>query len=221
MNLTLSLVTILGGVVLLCAFLQIPARRIAMMLLLCRLMAFALAGEAVLQAVSGPQWSLYGVAVLVLLLQGIGLNRVGRDIARHYASGHEGGLVIPPNLALLIGLLPVCLAVMSFLPEVRAVMSPVIKPLPPAFEAVMIAFAVVLLGLWLIIVKKQVLARTLGFVVLADGLTLVIENLTGLGGAGLIAVIVLLGLGGMLIGLVYGAKRQAEMESSRMDETEW
>lgn len=210
MSISLSLSNMLGSVVLLCAFLQLSTQRMTVILLLCRLQAFVLAGEAIWQAVLEHEWSLYGVGLLVLILQGVGLPWAVRGMVRDYQAGQMLKTTLPVPLVLLLGLLPVGLGVMSFLHGAVATTSPSTQPL--VSQAVMISVSVVLLGLWLVIVKKQKLAQISGFVVLADGLILALENIVGPGVEGIIAVIVLLGLGAGLIGLVY-LEQQAVLAS--------
>lgn len=217
MSISLSFSNMLGSVVLLCAFLQISTQRMTMIRLLCQIQAFILAGGAVWQAILEHEWSPYGVGLLVLVLQGVGLPWAMRGMVRVYKTGQTLKTKLPLPLALLLGLLPVGLGVMSFLHGAAATTSPSTQPL--ASQAVMISVSVVLLGLWLMIIQKQKLAQISGFVVLADGLILALENIVGLGVKSVVAVMVLLGLAAGLLGLAY-LEQQAVVLVSGIDGAE-
>lgn len=198
MSLAVSIADLLGGVVLLCAFLQISRRRLTAMITLSQLSALALTCIALWRGVIWHEWALCGVSLLVMGAQVIILPGLLRRLIGQFNLPLAVGGTLPVIWAILIGLVPIGLAIMSLLPLPEA------DTLAPAWplggEAV--AFAVLLLGVWLIIIQTRLLAGVIGFITFENGLILALLNAPGLAVVTLIATAALIGLvvGLLLIG---------------------
>ena len=196
MSLTSSVVTMLGAVVLLCAFLQISRRRLVAMLKLNQIASLALGGAALWQGFAQQAWSFYALGVLILVVQAVALPRVLRRMMSLFHVSTEAGHALPVAWSLLVGLLPVILAGLATVPATNL-------SLPSASGGVAIALAILLLGVWLMVVHVQPFGQIIGFITLENGLVLGLINVHGLGWAVDIAMVTLLGMQACLILLAY------------------
>lgn len=208
MSLTLSVGTMLGAVVLLCAFLQISQLRFVSMLRLSQIEAWALGAAAFWQGFVQHAWSLYGVGVLVLAVQIVVLPRLFRRGMVFFNTRMEVQNSLPTIWPMLGGLLPVLLAVLAVAPSPKTVLSPM-------SEGVSMALSIMLLGLWAMVVHRQPLAQIIGFITLENGLILGLINAPKLGWAMDVAVLALLGMLACLICVSYwryGAPRETKAD---------
>lgn len=208
MSLTLSVGTMLGAVVLLCAFLQISQLRFVSMLRLSQIEAWALGAAAFWQGFVQHAWSLYGVGVLVLAVQIVVLPRLFRRGMVFFNTRMEVQNSLPTIWPMLGGLLPVLLAVLAVAPSPKTALSPM-------SEGVSMALSIMLLGLWAMVVHRQPLAQIIGFITLENGLILGLINAPKLGWAMDVAVLALLGMLACLICVSYwryGAPRETKAD---------
>lgn len=190
--LTSPLIMLLGGIVLLCAFLQISQRRLTAMLMLSQISALALGLLAFWQGWHQHIGWFYVLAVLILAAQCVAFPWVIRRISTRFQNSLETSTILPLIWSLAIGLLPVALAVMGLSPLAKT-------PWPADYGALALAFSVTLLGIWLIVIQRQYLPQMIGFVTFENGLVLALISMPGLGWGVDIALVVLLGLATGLI----------------------
>lgn len=191
MMLAMSVADLLGGFILLCAFLQISRRRLTAMITLSQLSSLALTCVALWQGMIRNEWLLFGVGLLIFGVQVIILPVLMRRLINRFSLPLIVHGTLPVTLAMLIGLVPIGLAITSFLPLSKTLVWPL------GGEAV--AFSVLLLGVWLVITKTPLLAWVIGFITLANGLVLAFLDVPGLGLVTLIAAVVLNGLAACLL----------------------
>lgn len=192
MTFTLSMAAVLGAVVLLCAFLQISRRRIMALLTLSRISALALGAASLCRGLALHEVPLFGVVLLILVAQLFVLPRLIRRLMRDFNTEPDVKQTVQPTGAMMIGVLPVGLAVAAMAPMAHT-------PLSPEAGVMAIALAVLLLGLWLMIIQSQFPAQIIGLITLENGLVLGLINIKGLAWAADIAVITLLGLVACLV----------------------
>lgn len=192
MSPSFSLAAFLAGVVLLCAFLQISQRRLTSMLAFSRASALALAGLAFWQGFNQHARWFYALAALILAVQFYAFPRAIRRIANSFQNPLLNSGTFPLIWSLVIGLLPVAVAVMGFMPLAK-------NAWPVGHVAMSLAMAVTLLGIWLIIIQRQCLQQIIGFVTFENGLVLAMITMPGMGWEVDIASVILLGLATCLI----------------------
>lgn len=196
MSLTLPAFNMLGAVILLCAFLQISPLRFRTMLKLNQIEALALGAAALWQGFVQHAWPLYGMVVLIWAFQALALPHVLRRMMVLLKTPMETGKMLQPACSMLVGLLPVVLSALAVLQVTKA-------PLPPTSENMAMAFGILLLGLWLMVVHSQPLAQIIGFMTLENGVILGLINASELGWTVDVAVAALLSMEICLIFLVY------------------
>lgn len=188
----LFLASFLGGLVLLCAFLQIVQQRVTGMLVLSQIAALALVFLAILQGLNRHDWWLYVLAAIIFAAHFMAFPWVIRRLLRQFNVPLEFKRGLPLLLAMMVGLLAVFLAMMGGLPLAKQVW-------PPGGGALSLALAVILLGMWLIILQSQHLGQMIGFLTFENGLVLALINAPGLGWGVDIALIALLVVAASLI----------------------
>ena len=188
MSLALSVTGLLGGVVLLCSFMQLYQRRVGAMILLSQLAAFALAALALSRAAV----QFYLVAGLIMGLAGIALPWCLRRLAERY----DPSVALAPmaiRLVLGVGLVALVLAVV-----------------PPAYQDMAVALAVFLLAMLLMLVQAHKLIWLIGLSAMVNGVVLALLNLPSLPFIVIwIAVLLLLPLASALV-LVWRRTQEAE-----------
>lgn len=178
----LSLTNMLGAVVLFCAFLQIAQRRFSALLKLSQLAAVALGLMAIGEGYSQHKWPLYAAGGLILIGQVVLWPLIIRRMCR---AREEVTQVVPRVGATLVGLLPICVAMTGVLPVTAT-------PFLQQAGLMAMAFAVILLGVWLMIIQNQPLAQISGFLALENGLVMALINTPNLGWAADIGIFALL-----------------------------
>lgn len=167
--LPLSLSNVLAVVVLLCAVLQICQRQVQAMLKLSQFAAFVLGVATFWQAIAQDEWVLYGVGFVIIVGQGLVLpNALSRIMVRFKELG-ETRQVLPMVWSMLVGLLSVCVALIAGMPDTK---------IPIASEAgiMCVALAIILLGVWLVIIQTQIITQMLGALTIENGLVLALVN---------------------------------------------
>lgn len=152
---------LLGGVVLLCGFLQLYQRRVGAMLRLAQLASMALAVLALSRAVFEHEPRFY-VAGLVVGLVGIGLKRCLCRWAQPY---DPPVALVPMAVRLVLGLALVAL---------------VVAVMPPAYQGMQLALSVLLLALLLMLVQAHKLIWLIGLAAMVNGLVLAVISLPSL-----------------------------------------
>ena len=208
MILSLPLTSALAACVLLCAFLQISSQRIMTLLTLSRISALALAAAIFWQGLTWRCWPLGGMALLILASQVLALPYLFRRLIRHFDLSTELARKLPASWVMLIGLVPVGLAVMALMPMAKS-------PLPEEMGVLARGLSVFLLGMWLMIIESRLLAQLIGFVTLENGLVLGLINLMGQDWVADAAVMVLLLLVACLV--LLGVWRQLALRQAETD----
>lgn len=167
--LSLSLGHVVGGLVLLCSFLQLSQRRLEPMLGLGQFAAFALGLLMFLQAIVQKEWLLYFGGLLIILVQAWVFPHVLRRMANKFGMPVSAKQSLPIVWSMLGGLLFVCIAIVVETPKVE-------MSLPPEAGTMAMALAVIVLGVWLVIIKAQVLAQIIGILTLENGLVLALTS---------------------------------------------
>lgn len=178
----------LGGIVLLCAFLQISSRHLTSMVQVVRISALALAVLALWRGLEWHEWVLWVSAALIFAAQAVVLPWAVRLLCNWFDPPSAGGGLMPVPVAVLIGLGIVALAMAS--------LAPALKTNPN----MVIAFAVLLLGIWSMLMQTGLLARIIGFITLENGLILALITTPGLA---LATLIVISAMGGLTAALLF------------------
>lgn len=167
--LPLSLSNVLAVVVLLCAVLQICQRQVQAMLKLSQFAAFVLGVATFWQAIAQDEWVLYGVGFVIIVGQGLVLpNALSRIMVRFKELG-ETRQVLPMVWSMLVGLLSVCVALIAGMPDAKI-------SIAPEAGIMCVALAIILLGVWLVIIQTQIITQMLGALTIENGLVLALVN---------------------------------------------
>lgn len=167
--LSLSLSHSCAALVLLCAFLQIAQRRLSSMLKLSQIVALALGILIFWQAFVQKELFLFGVGFLFMLLQAWALPQALSRIIVKFDVNLKTQRTIPVVWSMLIGLLSVCVAVLLCESKLK-------MPVPLTEGIMAISFAVILLGVWLVIIQTQLIAQIIGVLTVENGLVLALVN---------------------------------------------
>lgn len=163
--LPLSLSNSLAALVLLCAVLQICQGRLPAMLKFSQFAAFVLGMTTFWQAVVRKEDLLYGAGFLILFVQAWLLPNALRRIIIKFSVPVEVKQAFPVVWSMLIGLLSVCVAILAGMPSIKI-------PVPPEAGIMAVALAIILLGIWLVIIQTQILAQIVGVLTVENGLVL-------------------------------------------------
>lgn len=163
--LPLSLANVFAALTLFCAFLQIPQSRLAAMLKLGQASAFAVGGFVLWLAFSQKEWLLFVFCFLFFFLQTWALPRaLSRKLVKPNASA-KAKQAIPAFWSMLVGLLCVCVAALLCTLKIKIFF-------PAGVGMIAISFAVVLLGVWLVVVQTQIIGQMIGVLTFENGLAL-------------------------------------------------
>lgn len=185
----LSFTILFSSLILLCAFSQIPQLHLRGMIRLSQISALALSAAGFCQAVTQHQPALYAVALLVLLLQGLFLPKALFQFIRDFNRPQIVHMAIPMALALGIGLVAVAFTAIAIIPVVK------LSGNWGIWSATLtLALAIMMLGIWLMIVKIEILAQWLGFITMVNGLVLALILIPALGWVVVLALLLLLGV---------------------------
>ena len=185
MSLALSVSGLLGGIVLLCGFMQLYQRRVGAMITLSQLASLALAFLALSRAILQHEAGFYLVAGLVAGEAGIGLPWCLRRVAARYG---QPVAVLPMAMRLVLGVLLVAVAV---------------AVVPAVYQNMALALAVLLLAMLLMLVQAHPLIWLIGAFAMANGLVLALLTLPSLPNLAVwVGLLLLLPLGsaGVLVG---------------------
>ena len=187
MSLALSVSGLLGGIVLLCGFMQLYQRRVGAMITLSQLASLALAFLALSRAILQHEAGFYLVAGLVAGEAGIGLPWCLRRVAARYG---QPVAVLPMAMRLVLGVLLVAVAV-------------AVAVVPAVYQNMALALAVLLLAMLLMLVQAHPLIWLIGAFAMANGLVLALLTLPSLPNLAVwVGLLLLLPLGsaGVLVG---------------------
>ncbi|WP_298216997.1 hydrogenase-4 component E [Acidocella sp.] len=173
MSLTFSLAHLLGGVILLCGFLQLSQRRLAAMITLYQTEALVLAAAAFWQGYAQGAVDLYFTGLITLALKGVLLPWGLREIVLRFNMVRAVETALPMALSMILGLALIGIAVLVVLPTTASALS-------LTREDAAIALSVVLLGLLLMIVRRNALAQLIGFLSMENGLVLAAIGMPGM-----------------------------------------
>lgn len=193
MSLALSMSGLLGGVVLLCGFLQLYQSRVGAMIGLAQLVALALAALAVSRAVLQHDVAFYLAAGLLAGGLGIGLPCCLRHLAERYGPAVA---LLPMAVRLVLGVVLVAL---------------VLAIMPAAYQGMAMALAVLMLAMLLMLAQAHPLIWLIGLAAMVNGLVLALLSLPSLPDRAVwVGLVVLLPLGSALV-LVWRRAREAEL----------
>ncbi len=173
MSLNFSLAHLLGGIILLCAFLQLSQRRLAAMITLYQLEALVLSAAAFWQGFAQTELNLYLTGLITLVIKAILLPWALREIVLRFNMARAVEIALPMAVSMVLGLALIGIAVLVVLPTTMSSVS-------LTREDLAIALSVVLLGLLLMIVRRNALAQIIGFLSTENGLVLAAIGMPGM-----------------------------------------
>ena len=173
MSLTFSLAHLMGGIILLCAFLQLSQRRLAAMITLYQTEALVLAAAAFWQGFAQHELNLYLTGLITLALKAMLLPWGLRQITLRFNMLRAVETALPMAVAMILGLVLIGIAVLVVLPVTMNAIS-------LTREDLAIALSVVLLGLLLMILRRNALAQIIGFLSMENGLVLAAIGMPGM-----------------------------------------
>ncbi len=173
MSLTFSLAHLLGGIILLCAFLQLSQRRLAAMITLYQTEALVLAAAAFWQGYAQAELTLYLTGIITFALKAVLLPWGLRQIMLRFNMLRAVETALPMAVSMILGLALIGIAVLVVLPVTMNAIS-------LTREDLAIALSVVLLGLLLMIVRRNALAQIIGFLSMENGLVLAAIGMPGM-----------------------------------------
>jgi hydrogenase-4 component E len=173
MNLTFSLAHLMGGIILLCAFLLLSQRRLVAMITLYQLQALTLTAAAVWQGYAQHEINLYLTGFITLALKGLLLPWALREIVLRFKLTRVVETAMPMALSMLLGVGLIGIAVLVVLPSTMSAVS-------LTREDLAIALSVVLLGLLVMTVRRNALAQIIGFLSTENGLVLAAIGMPGM-----------------------------------------
>lgn len=167
--LTLSLSNVLAALVLFCAFLQICQRQLQVMLKLSQFAALLLGVATFWRAMAQDEWLLYGAGGLIIVGQGWVLPNALSRIMIRFKELEETKQALPMVWSVLTGLLSVCVALIAGMPDTKI-------PIAPEAGIMFVALAIILLGVWLVIIQTQITTQMIGALTIENGLVLALVN---------------------------------------------
>ncbi|EKM98692.1 MULTISPECIES: hydrogenase-4 component E [Acidocella] len=173
MSLTFSLAHLMGGIILLCGFLQLSQRRLAAMITLYQSEALVLSAAALWQGFAQHELALYLTGLITFALKGLLLPWGLREIVQRFGMIRAVETALPMAVSMIFGLALIGIAVLVVLPSTEASLS-------LTREDLAIALSVVLLGLLLMIVRRNALAQIIGFLSMENGLVLAAIGMPGM-----------------------------------------
>ncbi len=173
MSLTFSLAHFMGGIILLCAFLQLSQRRLAAMITLYQTEALVLSAAAFWQGYAQGELNLYLTGLITFTLKAVLLPWGLREIVRRFNMVRAVETALPMAMAMILGLALIGVAVLVVLPVTMGTLS-------LTREDLAIALSVVLLGLLLMILRRNALAQIIGFLSMENGLVLAAIGMPGM-----------------------------------------
>ncbi|MDE1895956.1 MAG: hydrogenase-4 component E [Rhodospirillales bacterium] len=173
MSLTFSLAHLLGGIILLCAFLQLSQRRLAAMITLYQTEALVLAAAAFWQGYAQAEFNLYLTGIITFALKAVLLPWGLRQIMLRFNMLRAVETALPMAVSMILGLALIGIAVLVVLPVTMNAIS-------LTREDLAIALSVVLLGLLLMILRRNALAQIIGFLSMENGLVLAAIGMPGM-----------------------------------------
>lgn len=173
MSLTFSLAHLMGGILLLCAFLLLSQRRLAAMITLYQVQACVLALAAFWQGYAQGEINLYFTGIITLALKGLLLPLALREIVRRFQLTRAVESALPLPLSLIFGVALIGIAVLVTLPSTMSAQS-------LTREDLAIALSAVLLGLLVMVSRRNALAQIIGFLAMENGLVLAAIGMPGM-----------------------------------------
>jgi hydrogenase-4 component E len=172
-SLAFDIAHLLAGGMLVLSFLLIYQDRITAMLNVFALQAVVLALSVAWQAHAQAAPHLYVTAAIALLVKGVVVPAALHRIVRQLGIHREIEQVIGGGPTMLVGLGLVALSIMLVLPIVEGVD-------PLAREDLAFALAVILLGLLMMITRRNAVSQIIGFMSLENGLILAATGAKGM-----------------------------------------
>ena len=172
-SLAFDIAHLLAGGMLVLSFLLIYQDRITAMLNVFALQAVVLAMSVAWQAHAQAAPHLYVTAAIALLVKGFVVPAALHRIVRQLGIHREIEQVIGGGPTMLVGLGLVALSIMLVLPIVEGVD-------PLAREDLAFALAVILLGLLMMITRRNAVSQIIGFMSLENGLILAATGAKGM-----------------------------------------
>lgn len=173
MSLTYSLAHLMGGIILLCGFLLLSQRRLAAMITLYQCQAFVLSAAAFWQGYAQSEVNLYLTALITLVLKALLLPWGLRQIVARFNMIRAVETAVPVELSMILGLGLIGVAVLVVLPTTMSAVS-------LTREDLAIALSVVLLGLLMMVERRNALAQIIGFLSTENGLVLAATGMPGM-----------------------------------------
>ncbi len=173
MSLTYALAHLMGGIILLCGFLLLSQRRLAAMIMLYQLQALVLAAAAFWQGWAQDEINLYFTGLITLIIKGLILPMGLRQIVLRFNLARAVETAMPMPIAMILGVGLIGISVLVVLPSTMSAIS-------LTREDLAIALSAVLLGLLVMIARRNALAQIIGFLATENGLVLAAIGMPGM-----------------------------------------
>ncbi|MGO9816891.1 MAG: hydrogenase-4 component E [Acidocella sp.] len=173
MSLTFSLAHLMGGIILVFGFSMLSQRRLAAMITIYQIQAFVLSAAAFWQGFAQHEASLYLTGFITLGIKAVLLPIGLRQIVVRFNMIRAVETAMPVLLSTLIGVGLIGVAVLVVLPSTMSAVS-------LTREDLAIALSVVLLGLLVMVTRRNALAQIIGFLSTENGLVLAAIGMPGM-----------------------------------------
>jgi hydrogenase-4 component E len=173
MSLTFSLAHLMGGLILLCGFSLLSQRRLAAMITLYQSQAFLLAAAAFWQGYAQGEAALYLTGLITLIIKGVALPIGLRHIVQRFNLVRAVETAMPVAIPMILGVGLIGIAVLVVLPTTPGAVS-------LTREDLAIALSVVLLGLLVMVTRRNALGQIIGFLSTENGLVLAAVGMPGM-----------------------------------------
>jgi len=173
MSLTFSLAHLMGGIILVFGFSMLSQRRLAAMITIYQIQAFVLSAAAFWQGFAQHEGNLYLTGFITLGIKAVLLPIGLRQIVARFNMIRAVETAMPVLLSTLIGVGLIGVAVLVVLPSTMSAVS-------LTREDLAIALSVVLLGLLVMVTRRNALAQIIGFLSTENGLVLAAIGMPGM-----------------------------------------
>jgi hydrogenase-4 component E len=164
---------LLGGVILICAFALLSQRRLAAMITLYQAQALVLAGAAFWQGYAQGEFNLYLTGAITLVIKAVVLPVALRRIVRAFNITRAVETAMPVGVSMILGVALIGVAVWVVLPVTM-------QAVTLTREDLAMSLSVVLLGLLVMVTRRNTISQIIGFLSTENGLVLAAIGMPGM-----------------------------------------
>jgi hydrogenase-4 component E len=194
MSLIYPMTHLLGGVMLFCAFSLLSQRRLAAMITLYQLEAFALTAAAFWQGFAQGSADLVLTGLITLVIKAFLLPIGLRQAVQRFNLVRAVEIAMPVGLSMILGVALIGVAVLVVLPTTLSAVS-------LTREDLAISLSIVLLGFLVMTTRRNALAQIIGFLSTENGLVLAATGMPGLPFVAELSVALLVLLACLVVGV--------------------